>query len=254
MTPFRFAQQGQGIKQWNFVRSYQAAQRERKVKAVGSAIHYALITYVSLIADIAIQGIDEMHTYWKDTLLFKGNEKFRSNLAQCYKRSNERYEYITSLVKDKAFYADLCDAGQEFAQPYIYEMYEGFKQLYKGKCRRYNLIAHAATNFSVASAVGFRCRDLADDAKTMGVKVSGIDKFVMLEETECLANIISEFGIELDDITKPELSRIAEGIAKALQPSQILREAGLKAMALHPEQAEEFKHDTSAIFSSIKWE
>lgn len=254
MNPYRFAQKGQGLKQWNFVKAYAAAQRERKVKAVGSAIHYALITYVSLIADIAIQGIEEMYDYWKVTALFNNNKLFSSNLTKCYQKSKERYEYINSLVKDKSFYADLCDAGQEFAQLYVYDMYEGFKNLYKGRCKRYNLIAQAATNFSVASAVGFRCRDLNDDAKTMAVKINGIEKFVMLEETECLANIISEFGIELDDITKPELNKIAEGIAKAFQPSQILREAGLKAMALHPEQAEEFKKDTSAVFTSIKWD
>lgn len=250
---YRFSQHGEGIRQWNFVKAYAKAQRERQVKAGCSAIQYALIVYVSLIADIAIQGIEEMFDYWKDTELFKTNEKFNKNLTECYQHSKKRYEYINSLVRDKSFYADLCDAGQEFAQPYIYDMYEGFKKLYKGKCKRYNLIAQAATNFSVASAVGFRCRDLYDDAKSLMIKVEGIEKFVMKEETNCLANIISEFGVELDDISAPELSKIAEGIAKAFQPSQILREAGLKAMALHPDTAEEFKQDTSRVFTTINW-
>lgn len=250
---YRFAQHGTALRQWNFVKAYASAQRERQVKAASSAIQYALIVYVSLIADIAIQGIEEMYDYWKDTELFKTNEKFRENLEKCYQHSKKHYEYINSLVRDKSFYADLCDAGQEFAQPYIYAMYEGFKNLYKGKCKRYNLIAQAATNFSVASAVGFRCRDLFDDAKSLKIKAEGIEKFVMKEETDCLAIIISEFGIELDDVTAPQLSKIAEGIAKAFQPSQILREAGLKAMELHPDTAEEFKHDTSLVFATINW-
>lgn len=254
MTPYRFATQGTGLRGWNFVQSYKSAQRERKVRAVGSAVQYALITYVALIADVAIQGIDEMFNYWKNTQLFKDNNKFSSNLTKCYTLANQRYDYITSLVKDKAFFSDLCDAGQEFAHPYVYQLYEGYKNLYKGKCKRYNLIAHAATNFTIANAVGFRTRDLLLDAEQQKVAIKGAEKFAMQEEIQCLADIISDFGAWLDDEGCSELKRITDSIAKALQPSQILKAAGLGAMKYHPEMAEEFKAQTSLIFHNIVWE
>lgn len=255
MTPFKFAIQGNGLKRWNFIQAQKAAQRERKVRAIGSAVQYILVTYVSLIADVAIQGIDEMFNYWKETQLFKDNEKFRSNLTQCYTRSKQRYDYINSLVKDKSFYADLCDAGQDFARPYVYKLYEDYKTLYRNnKCKRYNLVAHAATNFTIASTVGYRVQDLYREAEEQGVKIKCVDGFVMLEETECLANIISDFGIRLDKKGESELNKIVEGVAKALQPSQILKAAGSEAMKFHPEIAKEFKTLTSQVFHTIAWE
>lgn len=252
---YRYAFNGNGLRNWNCVQSYKEAVRKREVEAVGYAVQYAMTTYVSLIIDIAVQSIEEMYEYWENTKLFADNAKLSEPLTKCYQRAKQRYEFITSQIHDKTFFADLCDAGQDFARPYMTDLYEGFKELYKNqKCKQYNLIAYAATSFAITCAVGYRTRDLYEEAEQIGVKISGLEKYVMLEENKCLADIISDYGKILDDSLKGELSRISEGIAKALQPSQILKVAGTEAMRYNPDRAEEFKRNTSAIFQSIDWD
>lgn len=254
MIPYKFSSNGSGLRNWNCIQSYKSEVRRHEVKTVAFVVQYAMTTYVSLIIDIAVQGIEEMYDYWKNTKLFAENPKLSDALTKCYNLAKQRYEFINSNIHDKNFYADLCDAGQDFARPYVSDLYNGFKDLYKGKCKQYNLVAHAATNFAITCAVGYRTRDLYEEAKRSGVKIDGLKKYVMLEENECLADIISEFGKALDDSFKSELTRISEGIAKALQPSRILKVAGKEAMRFNPDRAEEFKRNTSAIFSSIDWD
>lgn len=247
---------GEGLRNWDFLLTLYHWQHSHKAKVIKSQVEVVVVTYINLMADIAIQGVEEMYEYWKDTEFFKQNEKFRLDLTSAITTARNTYDRNNFLLgDDKSFFLDLCDAAQVYIKPVFYDTYERYKAIYKRyKFKRYNLLAYAYTNLTMLMAVVGATDDLRKDVRHLRVDISGISQFSMVDTAKFMSSIITNYGTNLSDLTSDEWLSIPKQLLRAVLPENLVKEAGLVAMALHPDKAEAFMSDTAKVFPALTWD